>query len=276
MCHLHRLTHVGSSNEHAFADGEEEGVPLQNETSDALIARFRSARRDAGLAVLEGFHPLKHALRFGAAVGEVVTADRDRLAALAAALAPELVGRLRELAVRAVSREVFDELAPVPPREPVIAIARRSRDDVEQALAAAANTPVVYLERPSHLGNIGACVRVAAAARAAAVLTTGMHDPWHPAALRGSAGLHYALPVARVAGPPIGARPLIALHPDGEPLPTRPLPRNAVLAFGSERRGLSAELLESAERRVAIPMRAGVSSLSLATAVAVALYAQRS
>ena len=46
-----------------------------------------------------------------------------------------------------------------------------------------------------------------------------------------------------------------------------------MLAFGSERHGLDAALLERADARVGIPMRPGVSSLNLATAVAVALYA---
>ena len=43
--------------------------------SDALVQRFRAARRDRGLAVLEGFHALKHALRFGAEIVEAVAAD---------------------------------------------------------------------------------------------------------------------------------------------------------------------------------------------------------
>ena len=46
-----------------------------------------------------------------------------------------------------------------------------------------------------------------------------------------------------------------------------------MLAFGTERHGLSDELLERADARIAIPMRAGVSSLNLATSVAVALFA---
>jgi TrmH family RNA methyltransferase len=48
-----------------------------------------------------------------------------------------------------------------------------------------------------------------------------------------------------------------------------------VLAFGTERHGLSGELLDRADGRVAIPMREGVSSLNLATSVAVVLFAQR-
>jgi RNA methyltransferase, TrmH family len=116
-------------------------------------------------------------------------------------------------------------------------------------------------------------VRVAAAADAAGVLTTGRADPWDPAALRGSAGLHYAVPVSLLDRLDTRGRPLIALDPDGEPLGT--LPPGAVLAFGTERHGLSAELLDRADARLAIPMRAGVSSLNLATAVAVVLFSGR-
>ena len=43
--------------------------------SEALVQRFRAARRDRELAVLEGFHALKHALRFGAEIVEAVAVD---------------------------------------------------------------------------------------------------------------------------------------------------------------------------------------------------------
>ncbi len=124
---------------------------------------------------------------------------------------------------------------------------------------------------------MGACVRVAAAADIAAILTTGGHDPWHPDALRGSAGLHYALPVARLAEglPPALDRPLLALDPDGEPFDPAALPPRAILAFGTERHGLTPALLARADARIAIPMRPGVSSLNLATSVAAVLFAWR-
>jgi TrmH family RNA methyltransferase len=134
---------------------------------------------------------------------------------------------------------------------------------------------VVLLDNPSHLGNIGAVVRVAAAAGAGAVLTMGRQDPWHPAALRGSAGLHFALPVARLEALPTTDRPLVAIHPEGDELQPGAIPDDAVLAFGTERWGLGRALLDRADRRLAIPMQPGVSSLNLATAVAVVLYAWR-
>lgn len=242
--------------------------------SDALVQRYRAARRDRGLAVLEGFHALKHALRFEAEVVEAVACDRDELERLAAELAPDLAGSLAER-VTPVEAEVLAEMAPHTPRTGVIAIARRPAVDLAQTLVDARPAPVVLLEDPRTMGNMGACVRVAAAADAAAVLSTGSNDPWHPEALRGAAGLHFALPVAAIESPPESDRPLVAIDPDGEDLGSRSLSPRAILAFGTERYGLSAALLDRADERVSIPMRAGVSSLNLATAVAAVLFSQR-
>jgi RNA methyltransferase, TrmH family len=239
-----------------------------------LVRRFRGARRDRGLAVLEGFHALKHALRFGAELEGAVACDRPGLERLAAELAPDVAGRLAELAT-AVSPELLAELVPQAPRTGVVAIARRPVVDVAAVLAEPREAPLVLLEDPRTLGNLGACVRVAAAADAAGILTTGASDPWHPDALRAAAGLHYALPVAAVAALPPGDRPLVAVDPEGKELRPDELPPRAVLAFGTERHGLGAELLERADARLGIPMRDGVSSLNLATAVAAVLFAQR-
>jgi RNA methyltransferase, TrmH family len=242
--------------------------------NDVLAQRYRAARRDPGLAVLEGFHALKHALRFGAEVLEAVATDPEELERLAGELAPDLAG---ELAARVtpVDAEVLAKLAPQAPRTGVVAIARRPAVDVAGALSDERPAPLVLLEDPRTMGNMGACVRVAAAADAAAVLTTGDNDPWHPDALRGSAGLHFALPVASIERLPESDRPLVAIDPGGEDLTPRALDPRAVLAFGSERYGLSAELLARADARLAIPMRKGVSSLNLATAVAAVLFSQR-
>jgi TrmH family RNA methyltransferase len=243
----------------------------------SLIPRFGRARRDPALAVLEGLHPLKHALRFGANVLEAVTRDAAELERLTGELAPDLSAHLRGL-VREIEPAVFDQLAPLAPSTGVIAIAERPSVDLAAVLVETRPAPVVMLEDPRDLGNMGACVRVAAAANAAGVLATGSHDPWHPDALRGAAGLHFAVPVARLHSLEQlreRDRPLLAIDPDGEPLDPSELPARAVLAFGTERRGLSDELLESADARLRIPMRPGVSSLNLATSVSAVLFAWR-
>ena len=240
----------------------------------ALIRRYRTARRDPRLAVLEGFHALKHALRFGAKVLEAVAADPAELRELAGELAPDLGDTLTER-TSPVSAELIAELVPQAPRTGVVAIASRPAIDLAAVLAGQAPAPIVLLEDPRTMGNMGACVRVAAAAAAAAVLITGPNDPWHPDALRGAAGLHFALPVAGVEELPASDRPLVAIDPGGEDLRPAELPTRAILAFGTERYGLSEALLKRADARLGIPMRPGVSSLNLATAVAAVLFAQQ-
>lgn len=224
--------------------------------------------------MLEGFHVLKHALRFGAEVSEAVASDPDLVRELEAELAPDLAGALAEIVVPA-SVEMIAELVPQAPRTGVVAIAKRPPVEIAALLVERRPEPLVLLEDPRTMGNMGACVRVAAAADAAGVLTTGPNDPWHPDALRGAAGLHFALPVAGVGELPKSDRPLIAVDPDGVDLRPAELPLRAVLAFGTERHGLSGDLLARADARLAIPMREGVSSLNLATAVAAVLFAAR-
>jgi RNA methyltransferase, TrmH family len=239
----------------------------------ALIGRFGAARTDPRLVVLEGLHALKHALRFGARIEIACSPEPAAVLGLADGLAPDLAEQLAAL-VQQVPPATFAALAPVPPPTGVIALAARPEVDPRSILGML-GAPVVLLENPSHLGNLGAVVRTAAAAAAGAVLVAGSCDPWHPAALRGSAGLHFALPVARLDTLPDGPRPLLAIDPRGMPLTPDLLADGSILAFGSERRGLSEAILARAERRIAIPMRDGVSSLNLASAVAIALYAWR-
>ncbi len=240
----------------------------------AVVRRFHEARRDENLVVLQGFHALKHALRFGASVELVACADPGELERLACDLAPDLVERIQALSV-VLPAEAFKRLGPYVPHTGVVSIAARVRSDPLTLLAARGSAPLVLLEDPRHFGNLGAVVRVAAAAEAAGVLTTGRQDPWDPVAVRGSAGLHFALPVVRVEALPDNDRPLLALDPDGEDLRPELVPPRPLLAFGTERAGLSEQLLERASARLRLPMREDVSSLNLATSVAAVLYSLR-
>jgi tRNA G18 (ribose-2'-O)-methylase SpoU len=236
--------------------------------------KFNNARSDRQLALLEGFHPLKHALRFHADILDVVTDDMEELLALSRRLAPDLMGAIEE-STTIVSKDLFHRLLRDSRETDVLAIARRRIVSADVILKKRRDAPVILLEEPSHLGNVGAAIRAAASAGASAVVTTGRHDPWHAEAIRGSAGLHYAVPVAHSSSLGAYKGPLVAVHPEGDPLRFGSVPRDAILAFGSERQGLSDVLLEKADHRISIPMEPDVSSMNLASAVAVVLYAWR-
>ncbi|WP_313888048.1 TrmH family RNA methyltransferase [Lentzea alba] len=212
--------------------------------------------------LLEGFHTVKHALRFGAEVRPLLTTNLADAVALAESHAPDLVAAFEQASE--VDRATFvREVGRTHPTG-VAGFADRPELPFDR------NAPVVLLDNPRNLGNFGAAIRVAAGLDAGGVISTGDVDPWHPNVLRGSAGLHFALPVARAESLDFDGE-LIAFDADGDLL-KGPIPDNAVLAFGSERHGLSAEARQKATRIVRLPMRDKVSSYNLTTSVAMGLY----
>ncbi|RZU30067.1 tRNA G18 (ribose-2'-O)-methylase SpoU [Streptomyces sp. BK022] len=235
------------------------------------LNRWRERAGDAVL--LDGFHALKHALRFGAEVPVAVTTDREATLALAGELAGDVRDPLDALLTE-VPREVYASLVPRPHPTGVAALAvRPSREANLKALAhRPRSAPVVVLDEPRNLGNAGAVIRLAAGFGATGVVTTGTLDPWHPTVVRGGAGLHFATAVERLGVGELPAGPLFALDPEGDDIRGVELPDDAVLAFGSERSGLSAPLRARADRLLALPMRPQVSSYNLATSVAMTLY----
>lgn len=233
---------------------------------------IRAAREDPELVLLEGVHTLKHALRFGADICAAFSPDPATVDGLLASLAPDV----REAAARLlqpVGEEEWRILAVRPLPSPVLAVATRPHVDGRALWGQVDAGPLVVLHEPRHPGNLGAVVRVAAAAGARGVVVVGEADPWQPAAVRAAAGLHFALPVLRVDALPDGVA-WTAVDPEGEAGLDAVEP-GAVLAFGGERHGLPPGWRDGASVRVRIPMREGVSSLNLATAVAVVLYTAR-
>ncbi|MBD0423630.1 TrmH family RNA methyltransferase [Streptomyces sp. TRM S81-3] len=231
-------------------------------------------RRHADACVLlDGFHALKHALRFGAEVPVAVTGDRAAALALAGELAPDVRDALDGLLAE-VPQETYASLVPRPHPTAVAALAvRPSRAAGLRKLAhTPRSAPVVVLDNPRNLGNAGAVIRLAAGFGATGVVTTGTLDPWHPTVVRGGAGLHYATTVERLSVEELPPGPVFALDPEGEDLRGVKLPDDALLAFGSERSGLSRELRARADHLLALPMRPQVSSYNLATSVAMTLY----
>lgn len=212
---------------------------------------------------LEGLHAVKHALRFAPdLVVSITVADPGAVRALAGRLAPDVADQLLERA----------ELGEVRHHTGVQALARRPA--VDASVLSVRTRPLVLLDQPRHPGNVGAVVRVAAAAQAAGVAVTGTLDPWATAVLRGSAGLHFALPVLALPGSEPGVHgPVVVLDADGDP--GAAVPAGAVLVAGSERSGVAETWRRRADIVLALPMRPGVSSLNLATAVAAVLYRGR-
>lgn len=172
-------------------------------------------------------------------------------------------------------------------RGALAAMARLPLPSVADLLPGAAR--IVVLENVNSHTNLGAIFRCAAGLGMDAVLlNASCADPLYRRSVRVSMGEVFALPYARFASWPGGLDELaaagfavLALTPDesAEPIDevaarTGSDDEKLALLLGAEGRGLSTRALSMA-RRVRIPMSAGVDSLNVAAAAAVACYALR-
>lgn len=142
---------------------------------------------------------------------------------------------------------------------------------------------VIVLEDVVDHANVGAILRSAAALGAdAALLSPRCADPLYRRAIKVSMGAVFSLPWTRVeawrdAMEMLGERGFttVALSLDDEAvdISTVPASTRTALVVGSEGPGLSERWQQSARVRARIPMAAGIDSLNVAAAAAVAAYA---
>lgn len=135
----------------------------------------------------------------------------------------------------------------------------------------------LYLDGLQDPGNVGALLRVAAAAGVRHVLASnGTAALWAPKVLRAAQGAHLLLDLREgIAPAQLAACDLhwIGTALDGEPLWQANLPVGPVgWLFGAEGQGLSAPARAMCRQRLRIPMASGTESLNVATAAAVCLF----
>jgi tRNA G18 (ribose-2'-O)-methylase SpoU len=144
---------------------------------------------------------------------------------------------------------------------------------------------LVVLERVANADNVGGVFRNAAAFGAAAVLVDDAStDPLYRKAIRTSMGASLVMPFARVASVPavLGELrrcgfALIGLTPSEAATDIRSCAavvagRRTAIVLGHEGEGVSDEARDACDYQARIPMAAGVDSLNVASASAVALY----
>ena len=147
---------------------------------------------------------------------------------------------------------------------------------------------VVALERVGNADNVGSVFRSATAFGVSAVLLEqGCTDPLYRKAIRTSMGSALAMPFASAEPWPDVLRELarddwvvIAMTPSMRAQPLRAIvpaiaDRQVVVVVGHEGDGVSADALDACTHQARIPMTAGVDSLNVATAAAIAMYELR-
>ncbi|MBV9495725.1 MAG: RNA methyltransferase, partial [Acidobacteria bacterium] len=173
----------------------------------------------------------------------------------------------RELAF---ASELFDALAETKTSQGVLGLFERPQTSID-ALLANRESIVVALDGVQDPGNVGTIVRLAAAFDAAGVaLLPGCADPFGPKAIRASVGAILTVPVANVTPVALIESGLPLFAADGSGAPIDPPTHGAILVFGNEGAGVSAELLEAATP-IAIATSGRVESLNVAASAAILL-----
>jgi TrmH family RNA methyltransferase len=246
-----------------------------NPAVKALRRLQRRRERDrTGLFPVEGAREIGRALDGGVAVdrlyvrsGEGVPTD---LVARAEAAGIEVVPLGAEAFAAAAYRDVPGG---------AIAVARRFATGLPD-LAGADAPLVLVVEGVEKPGNLGAVLRTAAAAGAAAVVACDpATDPFNPNVVRASLGALFALPVA--LAPAAETRAWLDRHGipwwassmhGTRPLWEADLSGAAALVVGGEESGLDPSWLADPERVIVVPTPGPVASLNLAAVAAVLLF----
>jgi tRNA G18 (ribose-2'-O)-methylase SpoU len=260
--------------------GPENDFPLISTAADPRLDDFRDlmARDSLGphspVVIGEGVNVVERALRSPYRIRTVVGV-RAKLATLEPALRQHGVPSfeldkwvLSEVVGFRVTRGVLvsvDRPPPVPAAD-VIAGARS----------------LLVLERINDFENLGSVFRNAAAFGVQAILLDERcADPLYRRSVRVSMGHVFGVPFATLPDPWLDALnglkregfTLLALtpRPSARPLREVVIPAHWALLLGAEGPGLLDQTLWLADQNVRIPMSAGVDSLNVATAAAVAL-----
>jgi TrmH family RNA methyltransferase len=251
---------------------------LQNPTIKTLVGlRRRRDRDEAKLTLVEGFEELSVALASGAKPAALYICPE----LMAAETQLTLVGQLAEtgVLVTMLDRPVFEKVAY---REgPDGWLATFPAIDVSLAhLDLGPNPLILVCEAVEKPGNLGAMLRTADAVGADAVIAPAAITDWtNPNVVRASKGTVFTVPVAEATPAELvkwldeRGIILLAATPDAELSPYElDLKRPVAIAVGSEKYGLSDELMEAADMKVRIPMHGQVNSLNVATSAAIMVY----
>ncbi len=220
--------------------------------------------------VIEGIHAFKHAMRFGAICRDAIVHDKEAVMHMMARIATQKDAEYVRQHARVVDEKTFRDIASDTVRTGLIALATKPHYTVSDMREG----PIVFLENPRDIDNVGAVIRVAAGFGAGGVCVTGEVNPWHMMAVRAAAGLQWAVPTLHVASLTDIARgrTVYACDADGNDMYAANVDKNGIFIFGTERDGITQETKKRADHIIAIPMQHGVSSLNLATSVSAVLY----
>ena len=248
------------------------------------LLKERKARQVSGLAVVEGIFP----------VGEAIAAAQERRVRIESIFyAPHLLRSVfasglvegqasQGVACFATSEEVFTSIAEKDNPQGVLALVRPAVYSLDELNPQTASW-CVALVSPQDPGNVGTVLRTLDAVGASClILLENSLDPYQPGVVRASMGLVFWKPVVSASFAEFiswahgHAYRLYGTSARGQEDYRRVAYRKpCVLLLGSEREGLTPEQRAACDVTVSMPMGGRATSLNLAVAAGVMLYAMR-
>lgn len=251
-----------------------------------MIRRISSARgrRLTGLYSIEGIRLVERAVRADVALEQVLVGET-----LAASSNPRMTALLDGLVASSIGVMIapdgaLAELTEGRDMGAIIGVVRLPKPESLESLLAAQTDPRVRLLAAVDIvdpGNVGALIRTAHGGGAAALLVSGISDPFHPRATRISRGSIFKLPVVRFNSTndliaslhALGVASAGATLVGGVPLPEiRWPPGPLAILMGNEAEGLTPDVRQQLDIAFTIPMAPGIDSYSVNAAAAIALY----
>ena len=240
------------------------------------LAASARACREARRTLIEGVHLLQAALDAQVTIRTLVlrgAETSDEALKLTRAVEVQSKAKLIELAP-----SLYDTISPVEHGVGVLAEIEFVTPKWPERILEDA----IYLDNVQDPGNVGALLRIAAAAGVR--LAIGGPECaffWSPKAMRAAMGAHFVLDLHEQVTPQtlrnaFKGEVFAADAIDGENLFEAKWGDNVTLwLFGGEGQGLGADALLTASRRLRIPIDNRVESLNVAAAAAVCLFEQR-
>lgn len=239
----------------------------------------RKERDSTGLCVVEGIFHIGEAFASGAEIRYLCYAPDVLIGDYGRGLVQQV--EAMGIPAYAVSAEVMRSVAGKDNPQGLIAVAAQRLTPLE-GLTPVTNPWLVAIVAPQDPGNVGAILRTIDAVGASGlILLDGGVDAFHPTAVRAAMGTVFRRPIVTASfaefrawttrqGYPIygtSAAGAIDYRTAGD------IRLPLILLFGSEREGLSADQKAACHRLLRLPMHGHVSSLNLAVAAGVFLYA---
>jgi TrmH family RNA methyltransferase len=265
---------------------------LISSASNPLVKQIRALRQkkgraETGLFLVEGIHHVGEAAEAGWEIETLVHAPDLLTSDFGLRLVADLSHR--GVRVAALTGSLFASVADKENPQGLLALVRQRTCQLANVQLANFRLGAAVVS-PQDPGNVGAILRTLDAVGASALfLLDGGADPFHPSAVRASMGTIFWMPVVEVSFDEfvkwvkqsgiwlVGSSAHATtdyrnLQPfdvaQGKPsnLPT-------ILLLGSEQKGLAPEHLAACDVTVSLPMRGRASSLNLAVAAGILLYA---